>query len=360
MAAAAGAAGAGAGAATAHAHGATSGTSSQQGFVLESELTLLGRVVVGSDATTAASWSVSSAKPGNQASLLRDRRCDTFWQSDGNAPHTITVQFERRVVVSDLALYIDYAKDESYTPHIVMVRVGPSLGCMAEILRVELPEATGWVRIPLRSASAASAAQSTGAAAAAALAAASELGLAEIAARGEGEENVPGKHVARERQWLAQSIFAASPAYATAVAFSPATSLGASTDSASAAADLLLHAFPPPGHSGRGEAASEAGMTLLATTVLQVSILTMRHSGRDAHLRQLCILAPAQATISSAFAEDDESNADSEPSETRGAFGGSGGPLKDPFAATAAAALGARARQRRKFSADMLQYASLR
>ena len=38
-----------------------------------------------------------SPQPGNGVDLLRDGRTDTYWQSDGNPPHLINIQFQRKV-----------------------------------------------------------------------------------------------------------------------------------------------------------------------------------------------------------------------------------------------------------------------
>ena len=44
-------------------------------------------------------WSLSSAKVGNGIAQLRDNQLDTFWQSDGQQPHTITIQFARKTKI---------------------------------------------------------------------------------------------------------------------------------------------------------------------------------------------------------------------------------------------------------------------
>ncbi|KAH7532871.1 hypothetical protein FEM48_Zijuj04G0068500 [Ziziphus jujuba var. spinosa] len=41
--------------------------------------------------------SVSSCKPGNGVSSLRDDNLDTYWQSDGAQPHLVNVQFQKKV-----------------------------------------------------------------------------------------------------------------------------------------------------------------------------------------------------------------------------------------------------------------------
>lgn len=47
-----------------------------------------------------AFWSVSSAKPGLGVENLRDGNVRTFWQSDSEPPHNISIQFQRLTIVS--------------------------------------------------------------------------------------------------------------------------------------------------------------------------------------------------------------------------------------------------------------------
>ena len=63
-----------------------------------------------------AVWSLSSAKHGNGVQQLRDDSNSTFWQSDGQQPHLVNIQFLKKTRVSELALYLDFKTDESYTP----------------------------------------------------------------------------------------------------------------------------------------------------------------------------------------------------------------------------------------------------
>jgi len=74
-----------------------------------------------------AVWSVSSAKAGNGVDCLRDGRRDTFWQSDGSQPHFVNIQFQRKVELMELHLFLDYKTDESYTPSKVSIRAGTAL-----------------------------------------------------------------------------------------------------------------------------------------------------------------------------------------------------------------------------------------
>lgn len=48
---------------------------------------------------------------------LREQSTSKFWQSDDATPHYINVQFKRKMLISDLCIYMDYKNDESYTPN---------------------------------------------------------------------------------------------------------------------------------------------------------------------------------------------------------------------------------------------------
>mmetsp|Transcript_8707 Transcript_8707/g.11460 ORF Transcript_8707/g.11460 Transcript_8707/m.11460 type:complete len:81 (-) Transcript_8707:341-583(-) len=63
-----------------------------------------------------AVWTLSSAKPGNGVEQLRDNSINTFWQSDGGQPHFVNIQFLKKMKVQEIALYLDFRTDESYTP----------------------------------------------------------------------------------------------------------------------------------------------------------------------------------------------------------------------------------------------------
>ncbi|KAI5072287.1 hypothetical protein GOP47_0012393 [Adiantum capillus-veneris] len=96
-----------------------------------------------------AVWSVSSAKPGNGVELLRDSNLETYWQSDGAQPHLVNIQFQKKVRLQQLAIYVDYKHDESYTPNKISVRAGNSFHDLREIKQVDLFEPVGWVRVSL-------------------------------------------------------------------------------------------------------------------------------------------------------------------------------------------------------------------
>lgn len=96
-----------------------------------------------------ATWTLSSAKSGNGAEALRNGETQTYWQSDGSHPHTVTVQFHRRAALSYLAMYCDVRLDESYTPKKVRILSGNTVRDLELVVDVDLENPKGWVLIDL-------------------------------------------------------------------------------------------------------------------------------------------------------------------------------------------------------------------
>lgn len=102
------------------------------------------------DLTELAVWIVSTAKAGNGVEQLLDGNADTYWQSDGPQPHTISAQFIYKVSISEVHLFLNYDKDESYTPALIHIKAGNNFHDMRVVRRLrKLPKPVGWVRIPL-------------------------------------------------------------------------------------------------------------------------------------------------------------------------------------------------------------------
>lgn len=70
-----------------------------------------------------AVWTLSSAKQGNGVDQLRDNQISTFWQSDGQQPHFISIQFLKKIKLSEICMYLDFKTDESYTPQKIAIRL---------------------------------------------------------------------------------------------------------------------------------------------------------------------------------------------------------------------------------------------
>ena len=96
-----------------------------------------------------AVWSLSSAKEGNGIHQLRDENAETFWQSDGPTPHNVNIQFQKKIKVSHVAIYLDSKTDESYTPEIIVISGGINIQNLSEIRLLRLSEPNGWIIVPL-------------------------------------------------------------------------------------------------------------------------------------------------------------------------------------------------------------------
>lgn len=94
--------------------------------------------------------SLSTAKPGNGVEELRDNNKETYWQSDGGQPHLINLQFHKKMTITEIAFYLDYSLDESYTPKKMSIRSGTTFHDLVEVRVVDLHEPIGWVTIPLQ------------------------------------------------------------------------------------------------------------------------------------------------------------------------------------------------------------------
>ncbi|XP_031255169.1 anaphase-promoting complex subunit 10-like isoform X2 [Pistacia vera] len=96
-----------------------------------------------------AVWSVGSCKPGNGVSFLRDDNLNSYWQSDGPQPHLVNIQFQKKVKLQLVVIYVDFKLDESYTPSKISIRGGDGFHNLKEIKTVELDKPSGWVYLSL-------------------------------------------------------------------------------------------------------------------------------------------------------------------------------------------------------------------
>jgi anaphase-promoting complex subunit 10 len=96
-----------------------------------------------------AAWQLSSAKPSNGVSQLRDNNLSTFWQSDGPQPHQVSVLFHKKTKVECIAFFVDFKEDESYTPSELSIRIGSGFNATRQVVLFELKEPSGWVVVPL-------------------------------------------------------------------------------------------------------------------------------------------------------------------------------------------------------------------
>ncbi|KAK9453862.1 anaphase-promoting complex, subunit 10-domain-containing protein [Dipodascopsis uninucleata] len=96
-----------------------------------------------------ATWKLSTWKPGFGVHALLAESTDLYWQSDAPQPHHIDIHFAKRVEVAKIMLYLDYRRDESYTPSKIAVYAGSGYHDLHEVLSMGLEEPSGWIDIPL-------------------------------------------------------------------------------------------------------------------------------------------------------------------------------------------------------------------
>ncbi|GFY80378.1 anaphase promoting complex 10 [Actinidia rufa] len=70
-------------------------------------------------------------------------------KSDGAQPHLVNIQFQKKVKLQLVVLYVDFKLDESYTPSKISIRAGDGFHNLKEVKTVELIKPTGWVYISL-------------------------------------------------------------------------------------------------------------------------------------------------------------------------------------------------------------------
>ncbi|KAK0710770.1 galactose-binding domain-like protein [Lasiosphaeris hirsuta] len=97
-----------------------------------------------------AHFGVSSHKPGNGVAELLSDDLDKYWQSDGQQPHLLTIHFLRRVEIRAIRFYVDYNKDESYTPTHVIFYAGTGHHDLIQFAEVPLTNPVGWQNVPIR------------------------------------------------------------------------------------------------------------------------------------------------------------------------------------------------------------------
>lgn len=118
------------------------------------------------DLSPLANWKLSSFKQGFGLKQLRDDSPDTYWQSDGSndnsggntnnnnnntqnsqlsQPHSVTIQFSKKVSLERISIFTNFLLDESYTPSKIKIMAGSSDGWdLTEVCTVNFNKPIGW------------------------------------------------------------------------------------------------------------------------------------------------------------------------------------------------------------------------
>lgn len=94
-----------------------------------------------------ASWTVSTAKPGNGVAALRSSDMAQFWQSDGPQPHFLTIHFFKLVPIVLIRIFLDFEHDESYTPTKIQFLAGMGAHDLQDFAEMEFEQPTGWMDV---------------------------------------------------------------------------------------------------------------------------------------------------------------------------------------------------------------------
>lgn len=119
------------------------------------------------DLSQLANWKLSTYKQGYGISQLRDDSPESFWQSDGSNgnnninsatantmnnnqlsnPHSVTIQFSKRVSLERISIFTNFSLDESYTPSMIKIMAGSSGWDLNEVCTVNFTKPIGWSHI---------------------------------------------------------------------------------------------------------------------------------------------------------------------------------------------------------------------
>ncbi|KAK5708257.1 hypothetical protein LTR97_000797 [Elasticomyces elasticus] len=91
-----------------------------------------------------ASWTVSTAKPGNGVAALRSPDPLHYWQSDGPQPHLLSIHFFKLVEIASIEVLLDFKSDESYTPTKIQFLAGMGVYDIQEFAEMSFEQPTGW------------------------------------------------------------------------------------------------------------------------------------------------------------------------------------------------------------------------
>ncbi|OQN97655.1 hypothetical protein B0A48_16519 [Cryoendolithus antarcticus] len=94
-----------------------------------------------------ASWTVTTAKPGNGVAALRNPDLNQFWQSDGPQPHLLSIHFFKLVSIAHMRVFLDFESDESYTPTKIQFLAGMGAHDIQEFSEMSFEQPTGWIDV---------------------------------------------------------------------------------------------------------------------------------------------------------------------------------------------------------------------
>ncbi|KXN68399.1 galactose-binding like protein [Conidiobolus coronatus NRRL 28638] len=99
------------------------------------------------DITSECKLRVSSYKYGYPPTEMIDNSLETYWQSEGQLPHTIILKYSRQILLSKLKIYFDFPMDESYTPNLFTISLGNRINDYKELTKVKGEVQPKWIEV---------------------------------------------------------------------------------------------------------------------------------------------------------------------------------------------------------------------
>lgn len=92
-------------------------------------------------------WMVSSHKSNNGVEELKKPDNSIFWQTDGKSPHFIEINYNKPQKLSEVWIYLDYQKDESYCPRKIQFQLMNMLSELVTVKIIKIEQGQGWYKI---------------------------------------------------------------------------------------------------------------------------------------------------------------------------------------------------------------------
>lgn len=94
-----------------------------------------------------AKYEASSTRKGYGIMNICNCSENSYWQSNGTLPHVIDISFPQIVLISKISMFVDYNKDDSYTPSSAILLLGFDTSDLIQSGFAKFNKHTGWIHI---------------------------------------------------------------------------------------------------------------------------------------------------------------------------------------------------------------------
>jgi anaphase-promoting complex subunit 10 len=263
----------------------------------EQWMTLNNQIDVGSAGNVV--WTVSSAKHGSGVRhLLHWHDVNTFWQSDGVLPHVIRIRLSQLTPVEALAVYVNSAVDQSYSPRVIQVKAGTHAGDMTEVAKADIGagQECGWVLMELADHAEDSHDPDSG------QTAKGRKKARTVTSSNAGKDDEEGNDSDDKKRFFSYSEVAAVVGHHHPA---PLHSPPCPTTGGTATAVGPSPPSPAPSPLPFVEVTRTPADRWLWCTMIDICICENQFNGRDCHLRGICLTGPRYEVLEQGQVEDD-------------------------------------------------------